>query len=132
MFSSRRYEEGEILFRQGQPGVSAHIIKSGKIEVYLENGNKEQQLAVFGAGQIFGEMALLGGGKEATRTASCRALTRTEVINLSRAHLLTMFKGVDPILKHLVLTLVNRLKSMNDKIQPGRGDTVRQNRDRSG
>ena len=124
MFSSRRYEEGEILFRQGQPGVSAHIIKSGKIEVYLENGNKEQQLAVFGAGQIFGEMALLGGGKDATRTASCRSLTRTEVINLSRAHLLTMFKGVDPILKHLVLTLVNRLKSMNDKIQPGRTDHI--------
>jgi len=123
MFSSKKYAAGEVLFRQGQPGVSAHIIKSGQFEVYLENGNKEQQLAVVGPGQIFGEMALLGGSGT-PRTASVRALTSSEVINLSRAHLLTMFKGVDPILKHLVLTLVNRLKEMNSKIRPDRTDHV--------
>ena len=123
MFSSKKYAAGEVLFRQGQPGISAHIIKSGQFEVYLENGNKEQQLAVVGPGQIFGEMALLGGSGT-PRTASVRALTSSEVINLSRAHLLTMFKGVDPILKHLVLTLVNRLKEMNSKIRPDRTDHV--------
>ena len=123
MFSSKKYAAGEVLFRQGQPGISAHIIKSGQFEVYLENGNKEQQLAVVGPGQIFGEMALLGGSGT-PRTASVRALTSSEVINLSRAHLLTMFKGVDPILKHLVLTLVNRLKEMNGKIRPDRTDHV--------
>ena len=123
MFSSKKYTAGEVLFRQGQPGVSAHIIKSGQVEVYLENGNKEQQLAVFGTGEIFGEMSLLGGSNK-TRTASVRAVTRSEVINLSRAHLLTMFKGVEPILKHLVLTLVNRLAAMNSKIQPDRTDHV--------
>ena len=123
MFSSKKYAAGEVLFRQGQPGISAHIIKSGQFEVYLENGNKEQQLAVVGPGQIFGEMALLGGSGT-PRTASVRALTSSEVINLSRAHLLTMFKGVDPILKHLVLTLVNRLKEMNGKIRPDRTDHI--------
>ena len=58
----------------------------------------------------------LFGGKSQKRTASCRALEQTEVIRISRSRLLAMLKKVDPILKHIILSLVNRLKKMNDKL----------------
>ncbi len=114
-FSSQKYQAGDLLFRQGDSGDTAYIIKSGKIEVYLENADRIISLSTFGKGEIFGEMFLFGG-KEQKRTASCRALESTEVINLSRKQLLSMLKEIDPILKHLMLTLVNRLKAMNDKV----------------
>ena len=114
-FSSQKYQPGDVLFRQGDSGDTAYIIKSGKIEVYLENTDRIISLTTFGTGEIFGEMFLFGG-KAQKRTASCRALEPTEVINLSRKQLLSMLKEIDPILKHLMLTLVNRLKAMNDKV----------------
>ena len=76
---------------------------------------------VFGAGEIFGEMALLGAQ---ARTATARAIERTEVINISRAHLLNLLRNGDPILRHLVLSLVNRLKRTNAKIRPDKTDNV--------
>ena len=64
-------------------------------------------LAVLGPGEIFGEMALLGTH---TRTATARAIEPTEIINVSRAHLLSRLQKADPILKRLTLSLVKRLR----------------------
>ena len=58
------------------------------------------------------------------RTATARAIERTEVINISRAHLLNLLRNSDPILRHLVLSLVNRLKRTNAKIRPDKTDNV--------
>ena len=109
-----------MLFRQSEFGDTAYIIRSGRVEVYLEEEDDIVPLEVFGKGEIFGEMFLFGG-KSQKRTASCRALEPTEVIRISRSRLLAMLKKVDPILKHIILSLVNRLKKMNDKL--GQTDT---------
>ena len=119
MYSTHRYSEGYIFFQEGSSGTSAHIIKSGQVEIFQEQGNKSVVLATFGPGKIFGEMALLGAQ---TRTASPRAATRTEVITLSRARLLSLLRTGDPIFKHLVLTLVNRFKRTNLLIRPEKPD----------
>ena len=114
-FISRTYQTDEILFRQSEFGDTAYIIRSGRVEIYLEEQGRIVPLATFGKGDIFGEMFLFGG-KSQKRTASCRALEKTEVINIGRNQLLAMLKDVDPILKHLILSLVNRLKKMNAKV----------------
>ena len=55
-FTSRKYEAGEILFRQSEFGDTAYIIRSGRVEVYLEDEDDIVPLEVFGIGEIFGDM----------------------------------------------------------------------------
>jgi len=51
----------EIIFSQGAPGDSFHIIQNGRVAVYLEGGflRKNRQITTLGPGEYFGEIALL-------------------------------------------------------------------------
>lgn len=52
-------KEGEILFRQGDPGNALYLINDGSIDIVTDNGGERNIIATLGAGQSFGEMALL-------------------------------------------------------------------------
>ena len=112
LYSTRGYPKGHIFFEEGSPGTLASIIKSGYVEITKREGDQKQVLAVLGPGEIFGEMALLGTH---TRTATARAIEPTEIINVSRAHLLSRLQKADPILKRLTLSLVKRLIPILDQ-----------------
>ena len=61
-----RFDDGEVLFREGQEGDRLYFIKEGGINL-LKEGKPFKEL---GAGEILGEIALLTGG---VRTATARA-----------------------------------------------------------
>jgi small-conductance mechanosensitive channel/CRP-like cAMP-binding protein len=62
------YAAGEVPVRQGEPGDSFYIIKSGRVDVVVEKSFGESAVvATLGPGNFFGEMSLLTG---AARTAS--------------------------------------------------------------
>ncbi|MEE8142266.1 MAG: cyclic nucleotide-binding domain-containing protein [Planctomycetota bacterium] len=63
-----RYQGGDVIFREGDPGDSLCLIESGEIEIR----KKGKTLAMFKSGQIFGEMALFESEKRsADAVASC-------------------------------------------------------------
>ena len=121
MYSSNHYPEGHLFFAEGSSGNSAYIIKSGRVEITTEHGGREIVITVFGNGEIFGEMALLG---TQTRTATARAIERTEVIEISRRHMLHLLREGHPILRNLVLTLVGRLQQATVSIPLEKADDV--------
>src|SRR5215204_2458635 len=54
---------GELLFRKGDPGRSMYLILEGRIQIYMESSDGQAAvLRVLESGQILGEMALLDGG----------------------------------------------------------------------
>ena len=59
----RRFAEGEVLMRQGEPGRYVFILAAGRVKVarVAEDGN-DLLLAIRGVADIVGEMAVLGGG----------------------------------------------------------------------
>src|SRR2546430_17715708 len=57
----RRHPSGTVLFREGDRGQTMYVIRSGKVNISKRIGDSEITLAVLGAGEFFGEMALLGG-----------------------------------------------------------------------
>jgi CRP-like cAMP-binding protein len=62
------YAAGELPVKQGDPGDSFYMIKSGKVDVIVEKaGGESAVVATLGPGNFFGEMSLLTG---AVRTAS--------------------------------------------------------------
>ena len=74
-----RFRPNDILFRQGAPGDSLHLIRRGSVVVTREIGGKEVVLAYVPAGQYVGEMALMS---DALRTATVRAAVAVETLRL--------------------------------------------------
>src|SRR5512139_1729704 len=56
-----RVKSGEIIYRPGDPGDALYIILDGIVRVFAHPEGKLLEIACLGAGQWFGEMALLTG-----------------------------------------------------------------------
>ena len=79
---SQSYSPGQIIFKQGAEGDGLYIIQSGAAEVVLEdNGSRVENLAVMGAGECFGEMALFTGD---ARSATVSSLGESNLWKLSK------------------------------------------------
>ncbi|MBI5772342.1 MAG: SLC26A/SulP transporter family protein [Verrucomicrobia bacterium] len=74
---------GQMIFKHGDTGDELFLIRRGvvRIQLPLEDG-KHYNLAYFGRGNFFGEMAFLDRG---TRSADAVAVTDTDLFVLSRA-----------------------------------------------
>jgi CRP/FNR family cyclic AMP-dependent transcriptional regulator len=79
---SRRFRRGEVIFHVGDPGDALFIIVAGQVKISLPSETGEEAiLATLGAGDVFGELALLDG---APRSATATALAATEAVILPR------------------------------------------------
>lgn len=72
----RAYTANEYVFYQGDPGIALYIIQKGEVLVTLNSEGNNQNLAIFGRGDFFGEMALLD---EEIRSASAIALSDADL-----------------------------------------------------
>jgi signal transduction histidine kinase len=81
--------QGEILFKQGNDGDRAFIIKEGEIEIVKSSHGRDVLLATRKSGEVIGEMALL---ESAPRMASARAKRKSVLYAIRKAefdHLIT-------------------------------------------
>ncbi|MGF1476467.1 MAG: patatin-like phospholipase family protein [Geminicoccaceae bacterium] len=73
---------GTVLFEQGEESDSLYIIRSGRLHIYIEDGQGgERSIAQIGAGETVGELGVLTGEP---RSASVRTVRDTELIKLGR------------------------------------------------
>ena len=78
----RRFRRNEVVFHQGDPGDSLHIIADGAVKIVLPSAEGEEAIiATLRVGDFFGELALLDG---APRSATVTALEPTETLVLPR------------------------------------------------
>jgi CRP-like cAMP-binding protein len=74
-----RYQAGDLIIGQGDLGDTFYIVLSGRVQVFVTEGDQEQTLRQSGPGEVFGEIALL---QRVPRTASVRAVTPVELLAL--------------------------------------------------
>ena len=78
----RRFARREVLFHEGDPGDTLHLIDKGRVAVRITTPLGDvATLSVLGSGECVGEMALLGSGH---RGATVVALEKTETLSLHR------------------------------------------------
>ena len=77
----QRYNRGDLVIRQGEPGDAFYLIRLGKVEVVRHDDSGEHKLNELARGDYFGENALLTGDP---RNASVRALLPAELLILKR------------------------------------------------
>ena len=78
----RTYAPAITLFHQGMPGTTLYLIEEGRVRLSsIGHNGHEHTLAIFGPGDIFGELTLLDG---LPRSASAVTITTTAVWMLSK------------------------------------------------
>jgi len=89
-FVEREYEAGKTIVTQGHGGEGFFIILSGKVDVVRERLDGDKiTVNAFGAGDFFGELALLDEG---IRTASVITLESVKCLVLTRWDFLAILK----------------------------------------
>ncbi len=109
----RRYPKDTVVFFENEEGDSFFMILDGRIKVtILGDDGREIILSLLGAGDFFGEMALLDNEP---RSATAIAVEETELLILNRAD----FQGVATkrtITAALIKVLTARLRRANHQI----------------
>ena len=76
----RHYNQGEVIFHEGNPGVCMFIVKSGRVETYSESEKDEDDNEIFAIaeeGDVFGEISVI---TTAYRTSSAKALDHDTIL----------------------------------------------------
>jgi CRP-like cAMP-binding protein len=102
------------LFREGEEGNGCYRLEEGllKASVRAPNGN-ERILAIFGAGAVIGELAMIDGGP---RSASVTALRDSKLSFVSRATFEAFARESSELSHHLVVVLARRLRDTNNAL----------------
>ena len=115
---SRRYQRGEVVFHQDDPGDRLHIVIEGvvKISIISEDG-REKDLVLFRPGECFGEMALVD---DSPRSATATAVEDSETLVLLREDFLLFFREHPEVAEDITTLLARRLRHVNEML----GDMV--------
>jgi CRP/FNR family cyclic AMP-dependent transcriptional regulator len=106
------------VFYQGDPGLGMYIVKDGEVSIVIQgkDGN-ERELALFGDGDFFGELALLD---ESPRSANAVCKTECTLIGFFRPDLFELIEknttlGIKIVLK-LAEIVAQRLRHTDKEL----------------
>jgi CRP-like cAMP-binding protein len=110
----RRFARREVLFHEGDPGDTVHLLDRGRVAVRITTPRGDvATLRVRGPGEVIGELALLDSTSR--RAATVVALERTETLTLHRdqfAELRRRHPSVDAFLVNVLAEEVRRLSGL--------------------
>ncbi len=107
----RTYSAGTKLFAQGDSGSGLYILKSGKVSISQQNGENEvdKEINTVGAGEAFGEMALLD---DQPRSATVTAVEDVTALLLPVWEFRGILKAHPDIALKLLASLSRRLRKV--------------------
>ena len=109
----QRYESGQEIVREGDTGVGAFIIRSGKVEIVQHRDGNDETIGTMGPGEVFGEMALLD---EFPRSATVRAVEPTTALGIQRWHFRGILESHPQIALALLPMLTRRIRNAEGRL----------------
>lgn len=112
------YQDGEVIVGQGDVGDSMCVIQEGEAEVVVERHGAEERLAVLGAGDFFGEMAIF---ESEVRMATVRAVGEARVLTVDKRSFLRRIHEDPSLAYRMVQTMSRRLRDLAAEVVRLRG-----------
>ena len=100
-------EPGKVLVREGTPGEEFYLITEGTVRVTL----RDEEIAKLGAGEFFGEMALVDQGP---RAATITAETPVSLLVLGSREFAALMDGVPTVGKQILRGVASRLRAYQE------------------
>lgn len=107
------HKAGEVVFNEGDIGSSFHIVVSGEVVVEKNKSGQVVPLARLGAGECFGEMALVGGH---LRSATVRAVRDSVTIRFDRERVDAYPDSAHVIYRNIARILSARLDESSETL----------------
>lgn len=102
--TERRYEAGELIFREKDPGEALYVVVSGQVNIELDG----RTLLEIRSGS-FGETSLLDGG---ARPADARAVVDSRVLVIDREDFLEVIADRPELLKGIFAAMTRHLRKI--------------------
>lgn len=111
----RQLIRGDVLFNEGDPPDSIHLVLTGRLAIAIANpiDRRESVVALMEAGDLFGELGMLDDGP---RSAMARALEPSLVLEIPYEPVLSMFDQHPRLLWNVTRLLAQRLRAMDEAL----------------
>lgn len=110
-----RYAARQTIFLKGDPGNGLFAVLSGSVQIVAPSlSGKRVVLNTVGAGEVFGEIALLDGRP---RSAEAAALTSCELLLLDRRDVLPFLEQHPRVAIQLLEILCSRLRRTTEQVE---------------
>ena len=107
-------EEGEKIFRQGDPGREVYLIVRGRLRVSAPSTKgRELVLRLLGPGDVFGELALLTDGR---RSATVTAVERGELAVIEPKQALRALRARPEVAMRLLEAVALRTRALSESL----------------
>lgn len=103
-------EVGQTLFREGDQGDRAYVVREGRLEVSRRIGSSDVVIAIEGPGTILGEMALID---DQPRSATIRALEPTRLTVVPKEAFQFHLARTDPVIRLLLERFTSIIRSIS-------------------
>ena len=107
----RRFARREVLFHEGDPGDTLHLIDKGRVAIRITTPlGDAATVGVLGRGDVVGEMAVLEDGGR--RGATVLALEPAETLSVDRGQFLELrrrYPGIDMFLFDVLVAHIRRV-----------------------
>jgi two-component system, NtrC family, sensor histidine kinase HydH len=109
----RQFRAGNVIFAAGDEGNGFYVVESGQVRIsaVLPSG-EQRELAVIGAGDFFGEMAMVD---DAPRSATATAESDTTTVFLARDTLLQLLARRPSLALYIIREFSLRMRLLNQK-----------------
>jgi CRP/FNR family transcriptional regulator, cyclic AMP receptor protein len=115
MLDSRDFKAGDNIFQYGEQGGEIYILRSGRVELYVESTDGEKIiLAENERGDVIGELSFLDGG---LRTATALAREDTQTLTMHRDRLLEFIDKHPHAAMDLLTVVGRRLRTTDDLLR---------------
>lgn len=117
LFHERRYQNGELVFEVGMPGLGMYIVVNGAVRIVEQHEDEEIEIGRLTSGDFFGEMSLV---EDTVRSAAAVADGDVLLIGLFRPQLLDLMyrrpKFGLKLMERLASILAKRLRIANKQL----------------
>jgi CRP-like cAMP-binding protein len=111
----RRFRRNEVIFHQGDPGDSLHVVATGAVKIVLPSAEGDEAIiATLRPGDFFGELALLDG---APRSATATALEASDTLVLPRQVFLELLDTLPGLRDALLAGLARELRRLTGHVE---------------
>ena len=108
-------KRGATIFSKGDPGISLFAVISGTVKISISSPDgRNAILNLIGAGEIFGEIALLD---EAPRSATVITVAPTEFLQIARAPFLALIKKHPALALRIMAQLARGLRKATEQVR---------------
>ncbi len=120
MPTTKNFQPGDYIFKEGETGGYAYLLEEGSVEIVKLTPKGLSVLVTLQKGTLFGEMAIIEGG---LRSAGAKATTPVSVKEIDSSDFLAYIQGKPQVALNLLKRMSFNLRETNKKLT----DAMREN-----